>query len=68
VPILEIKVMLTEKVDKLNPKAEIRREHDIPPSTLHTVLKDRDNMMSAYSSGKYSAEEKDNQEAKLQRN
>jgi hypothetical protein len=51
---LEINMILIEKLErKIQSKAEICREHDIASSTLHTILKDRNNIMSAFSSGSF---------------
>jgi hypothetical protein len=49
---LETKVMLLSVVDKKSKsKAEICRDHDIASSTLHTIIKDRDIFMSAFTGG-----------------
>lgn len=49
---LETKMMLIEQVDKKSKsKAEICREHNIPSSTLSTILKDRENILSAFKKG-----------------
>ena len=49
-----MKVILMEKGErKLQSITEICKKHDIASSTLHTILKDKDNIMSAFSSGSF---------------